>query len=131
MLTEAERDGIVATQVMAMPHRCTIERDCATGGNPYGGRSTPDWCTVVSDEPCRLVTQERVTYGLQQDELVEELVLSGHLLYLCPDVDVRGADRVRIAGDAYTVTAGLPVPEQLKAALAQLNGKKFEDGAKC
>ena len=29
------------------------------------------------------------------------------------------------------VAAGLPVPEQLKAALAQLNGKKFEDGAKC
>ena len=29
------------------------------------------------------------------------------------------------------VAAGLPVPDQLKAALAQLNGKKFEDGAKC
>ena len=29
------------------------------------------------------------------------------------------------------VAAGLPVPEQLKAALVQLNGKKFEDGAKC
>ena len=29
------------------------------------------------------------------------------------------------------VAAGLPVPEQLKAALAQLNGKKFEDGTKC
>ena len=29
------------------------------------------------------------------------------------------------------VAAGLPVPEQLRAALAQLNGKKFEDGAKC
>ena len=29
------------------------------------------------------------------------------------------------------VAAGLPVPDQLKAALAQLNGKKFEDGSKC
>ena len=29
------------------------------------------------------------------------------------------------------VAAGLPVPDQLKAALAQLNGNKFEDGAKC
>lgn len=29
------------------------------------------------------------------------------------------------------VATGLPVPDQLKAALAQLNGKKFEDGAKC
>ncbi len=29
------------------------------------------------------------------------------------------------------VAAGLPVPDQLKAALAQLNGKKFEGGAKC
>ena len=29
------------------------------------------------------------------------------------------------------VAAGLPVPEQLRAALVQLNGKKFEDGAKC
>ena len=29
------------------------------------------------------------------------------------------------------VAAGLPVPDQLKAALAQLNGKKFEEGGKC
>lgn len=123
MLSDTDREGIIATQLMVMPHRCTIQRNSAQGEDPYGGPTAPDWYDVTSDEPCRLITQERVVYGLQQDERVESLVLSGYLLLLRPDLDVRERDRVLIGDEVYTISS-VSSEQQWRAGLRHVQLEK-------
>lgn len=77
-----------------MPHVCTIERDRALETSVTAHRAhRPDWQTLTTGVPCRLVTR---TQRMPDGVLAEAPVLTIYTLLLAPGVDIRpgGGDRV-------------------------------------
>lgn len=78
---------------LLLTHRCTVQRDGATGTDAHGHPNAPVWANHLTDQPCYLFDKTSAVTGERRDAL-KAVVLAAPQMIVPTAASITAADRI-------------------------------------